>query len=247
MDIHAHEHVTEYSLWICLALGALHALEPGHGKTAFIAHLLTEKEHRWRPLLLALTTSLTHAVSILLISLVVHGALHGLIQTDVDTTQVWLNGVSGGFLILMGIYILFKSSKAKTESPQFQSVDAAPFQLSLHGPLCACPSHAKAKTVDEKTWRTVAIGFIVGLMPCPSALAALTAALALQNPWQIILVTLCFSLGIFTALVALGFFVAGFSAKLQGLKTFRAHPRLGNQIQFLAFVGTGVWHLMALT
>lgn len=47
-----HQHTHELTLGLAFFLGALHALEPGHGKTAMLVYLSGERRGYWHPLVM---------------------------------------------------------------------------------------------------------------------------------------------------------------------------------------------------
>jgi nickel/cobalt exporter len=241
MDLHFHNQ--EISVAICLVMGALHALEPGHGKSAFVAHLLTEKKNYFRPLALALTTAVTHAASILLISLLVHGLLHTAFSIETISVFRWMNLLSGLILVGLGSYILY--GLRKPVSATLAKFTVVPATTHDHGSGCSCPSHRLQphNTKAERTWKTIAIGFAVGLIPCPSALAALSTALASHDLSATLLIISMFSLGIFLSLTLVGAFIARYSTKFLSLSVTQSRPHLASQIQVFVFIATGLWHI----
>lgn len=258
MDAHLHSPINsqEISLAICLIMGALHALEPGHGKTAFVAHLLTEKKNYLRPLALALTTSITHAASILIISLLVHGLLHTAFSIETSAVVEGMNLISGIILIGLGLYIFAGTKKTRAPLMQFSEVSPSLSSTTLssttfHGSGCACPTHrlqssrlqSSTSQNSNKTWRTIAIGFAVGLIPCPSALAALSTALASEDLSSTVLIISMFSLGIFLSLTMAGSVIARYSSKVLGHSFSKNRPYLASHIQTAVFLATGAWHI----
>ncbi|MBK7844166.1 MAG: sulfite exporter TauE/SafE family protein [Bdellovibrionales bacterium] len=228
---------------ICLVMGALHALEPGHGKSAFVAHLLTEKKNYFRPLALALTTAVTHAASILLISLLVHGLLHTAFSIETVSVFRWMNLLSGLMLVGLGTYIFYGLRKPMSDA--MGKFTAVPMTANNHGRSCSCPAHRHQPRSEkvERTWKTLAIGFAVGLIPCPSALAALSTALASHDLSATLLIISMFSLGIFLSLTFVGAFIAKYSTKFLSLSVTQSRPHLASHIQIFVFIATGFWHI----
>lgn len=241
MDLHFHHQ--EISTAVCLVMGALHALEPGHGKSAFVAHLLTEKKNYFRPLALALTTAVTHAASILLISLLVHHLLHTAFSIETHSVFRWMNLLSGLILVTLGTYIFYSLRKPSTKALSKFGVVAV--ESHSHEGGCSCPAHRlhPPKVKAERTWKTIAIGFAVGLIPCPSALAALSTALASHDISATLLIISMFSLGIFLSLTLVGSFVAKYSTKFLTLSATQSRPHLASHIQIFVFMATGLWHI----
>jgi ABC-type nickel/cobalt efflux system permease component RcnA len=110
--MHLHSHSQELSLGLSFILGALHALEPGHGKTAMFVYLLDGNRSFWHPLIMGLSTAVSHSVSLFAIAFGVHIA-HHLIATDhhheeqVSGALQWISALLvvavGGFLLVQAI------------------------------------------------------------------------------------------------------------------------------------------------
>jgi len=71
-----HDHSNELTLGIAYFLGALHALEPGHGKTAMLVYLSGERRSVWHPIVMGLSSGVAHSVSLVVIALVVRLTHH---------------------------------------------------------------------------------------------------------------------------------------------------------------------------
>lgn len=249
MDLHTHSH--EFSIGMSILVGALHALEPGHGKTVLVAHLLTEKRNVLKPILLALSTAVTHAASIFITAMVAHGLLHVALDanTNVESFYRRINAVSG-IILLVTAYFVLKRAKQKAIS-QFQSLagDHVGYRADDHtGGNCSCAAHRRRlkplKLRSESSWRTIALGFAVGLIPCPSALVALSSAVTSGNWATAILLICAYSLGIFVALMILGAALGlKGDALVHGMKAFKKNPNLSYQLQSTVIVLTGAWHI----
>ena len=108
-EIGQHQELTAL---LCLTLGAFHALEPGHGKTAMLAHFLAEKSGKMRAVLMAFSTAISHALSIFIISILVHSLLHVAVQySSTESIFRTLNLISGAMLLGVGVVIGFKAGK----------------------------------------------------------------------------------------------------------------------------------------
>jgi ABC-type nickel/cobalt efflux system permease component RcnA len=168
--------------------------------------------------------------------LIVHQALHSTVSIEPHSVHRWLNLLSGVFLMALGLYIL---------RPRKSSIyNLAPVQN--HGQGCGCASHKLQRarwSGTKKTSKTVLVGFAVGLIPCPSALAALSTALTSRDLSMVILIIAMFSLGIFLSLTLVGSVIARLSTRFHGLSMTQRHPRLASQIQFVVFVAVGIWHI----
>ena len=64
--------ILSLSAGMALTFGALHALEPGHGKTAIVAYMASG-EKSWKDgFVLSVSSSVTHSISILIIAFISH-------------------------------------------------------------------------------------------------------------------------------------------------------------------------------
>jgi nickel/cobalt exporter len=277
--LHAHDLTHQTSLWISLLLGALHALEPGHGKSAFVTHLVTTGQSRWRPIQLALVTTFTHAFSILTISFLVHGLLFSAVGLSQDSIASGLGQLSAVILLLLAVHTAVEYWRHQRDRSQHQG--STP---DLANP-CDCPSHRlKSKLVERMVpkgqvrfnivggfrltapstsaelvsapWmgdlrtikssksglRTLVVGIAVGLIPCPSALAALSTALISGDYFSIFTVIMMFSIGIFVTLCTLGLLAVKLLSHLKLSHRIGWRFHYAYLLRFVAFAGTGLWH-----
>jgi nickel/cobalt exporter len=91
-----------------VALGALHALEPGHAKTLTAAYLIGTKGTKRDAVLLGLSVAFTH--SIVVIGLCVGAVLLGR-EAFTDEAARWLAVVSGAVVVALGCWLLVRRLK----------------------------------------------------------------------------------------------------------------------------------------
>ena len=92
-----------------LALGGLHALEPGHAKTLTAAYLIGIKGTKRDALLLGLSVALTHSIVVIGISV---AALWIGKETFTQDVTRWLQLGSGLIVIILGVWMLIKRVRA---------------------------------------------------------------------------------------------------------------------------------------
>src|SRR5262245_63189502 len=90
-------------LMAAFGVGALHALEPGHGKSIMGAYIVASRGGIRHALLLGLTVTVTHTLVVFLLAL---GALF--LADRFASTQVtfWLSIVSGVLVVGVGAWML---------------------------------------------------------------------------------------------------------------------------------------------
>jgi nickel/cobalt transporter (NicO) family protein len=139
-----------------VALGALHAFAPGHGKTAFAATLVAEKGTRRDVLVLAGTVTVTHTAGVVALGLLL--AASGTAATD--RLYPWLGVASGLLVAAVGAGLLRRWIRARRASGEHHD-------------------HAHPHTTVIRPRSLVALGLAGGLSPSPSALLVLLASISL--------------------------------------------------------------------
>lgn len=237
-----HYHSHELTLGLSFLLGILHALEPGHGKTAMLVYLVGGRRSAWHPLVMGISTAISHSLSLLAIAFSVH-LVHHLVTGDhhhehqISRVLQWASAL---LVVAIGVWMLVQARRGRPAScacghhasgdgqhhaahPQlvsFSGIDAA-LEREPSEPLHPRPLHG---------FRTTAmLGFAVGLLPCPSALAALFTGLATGAPNQAYAIVFLFAAGI-----ALSLF-------LVGLMLQRCGDRLGDRFRRLSHLP---WHYL---
>jgi ABC-type nickel/cobalt efflux system permease component RcnA len=197
------------SLWFLLTaalmaagLGALHALEPGHGKTLVAAYLVGSRGTARHAVLLGLIVTLSHTASVYLLGAITLYASRYILP---DQLYPWLGVVSG--LIISGFgFTLFLRRMIGQDDPA-ASEDHRHwhdrFISSAQGP--AIPPLATASAKAPVTLRRLLIlGITGGAVPCPAALVVLLSAIALRRITFGLFLILAFSFGLAAVLIGIG-------------------------------------------
>jgi nickel/cobalt exporter len=171
------------SLGAALFWGMAHALSPGHGKTIVTAYLVGQRGTPRHAALLGLVVTATHTVGVFAL-----GAITLLLSRFIVPDQLypWLNFVSGLLVVLIGASVLrarWRHSRAHA-----------------HG-----HEHHHHHHEDGLSRRSlVAVGVSGGLLPCPSALVVLLAAISLHRVAFGILLVVAFSAGLALTITGIG-------------------------------------------
>jgi ABC-type nickel/cobalt efflux system permease component RcnA/Tol biopolymer transport system component len=96
------------AFFLSIALGALHALTPGHGKTLVAAYLVGSHGRTRDAIFLGSVVTITHTGSVLLLGLLTLIASHYILPALVTP---WLEILSGLFIILFGLNLLIRRSR----------------------------------------------------------------------------------------------------------------------------------------
>ena len=162
--------------------GALHALSPGHGKAMVAAYLIGTRGTRFDAVLLGATVTVTHTIGVFALGFVTLGLSQYVLPEDL---YPWLTLVSGLMVVVIGAGVL-RSRMRRTHT-------------HAHG-------HSHPHTHEhEHTHRGVlSMGAAAGLIPCPSALVVLLAAISQHEVALGMLLIVAFSLGLAGTLTLLG-------------------------------------------
>jgi nickel/cobalt transporter (NicO) family protein len=177
-------------LLLAFAIGALHAIGPGHGKTMMAAYIVGSGGRLRHAVAIGGTVAALHTVSVLGLGAVV------LVASEVfppERIYPWLTLGSGVIACCLGAGLLARRISARR---------AARLQGNDHPHE---HHHPTASTERLLSWRGIAaISVAGGILPSPTALVALLGSIALDRvPYGLALVA-AFSFGLAAALVVVG-------------------------------------------
>ena len=209
--MHAHSH--EVTLGLAFVLGALHAVEPGHGKTAMLVYLSGGGRSFWHPIVIGISGGIAHSVSLIAIALVVHLAQHLVVDDhhyhDASVTRS-LQWVSAILVLAVGGGMWWSAARKIPSKCGCKS----------HRHECGKPLESSASSYSM----SALLGIAFGLLPCPSALAAYFASMSTGSPFSAYAVIALFAAGIACSLSLIGIFLQWIGTKplpkskrLQGL------------------------------
>jgi ABC-type nickel/cobalt efflux system permease component RcnA len=178
---------------IAAGLGALHALEPGHGKTIVAAYLVGSKGTARHALLLGIIVTISHTAGVYLL-----GAVTLYAQKYILPDRIYpLLGVLSGILIAgMGCY-LFLQRFVGTEFAHTHS-----HNLSMGGGTPKEGIRLQSGKVSAR--QLLVLGITGGIVPCPAALVVLLSAVALHRTGFGLFLIVAFSIGLAAVLIAMG-------------------------------------------
>ena len=220
------------SLAAALFWGAAHALSPGHGKTIVTAYLVGQRGTPRHAALLGLIVTVTHTIGVFGLGLVTLALSQFVVP---DRLYPWLNLVSGLLVVTVGLAVL----RARAGAWRHARAHASGHH---HHHDHDHDHHGHSHVPEEGTGMRglVAVGVSGGLLPCPSALVVLLAAISLHRVAFGLLLILAFSTGLALAITGVGL-VAVVAKKAFARKTFdgrlvRALPALSALVIVLAGV-----------
>lgn len=137
-----------FALLIALALGALHALTPGHGKTVVAAYLVGSRGTSWHAIVLGTVVTLTHTGSVFLLGIITLAASQYILPT---TIIPFLEILSGVLILGLGVYLLWQRFLFWRKSNVGQAFSLTSSQNSINGGLKTRPTNRISLTPKVKS------------------------------------------------------------------------------------------------
>ena len=212
---------------IAAALGGLHALEPGHGKTIVAAYLVGSQGTAAHALLLGLIVTVTHTAGVYALGLITLYASKYIVP---DHIYPWLGIASGLTIAFLGLYMLRRRLAGHSHSHGHHH---GPFGHSHDHPHSHGPEHTHDHNApgdshlhthhhdhhhdhshdaghshhpeNQFSYRQlVTLGITGGIVPCPAALVVLLSAISLHRIAFGLYLIVAFSLGLAAVLISIG-------------------------------------------
>ncbi len=183
------------ALVAAFALGAGHALEPGHGKTMVAAYLIGSRGTVIHAITLGLIVTLTHTAGVFVLGLVLLNAYQSFVPQSV---VLWTGLASGLLVMLVGVWMILRSPAAAHRHHHHPHDHTHGHD---HG------HHHEGPPPPVGWGNLVSLGISGGLVPCPAALVVLLAALSLNRVALGLCLLLAFSAGLATVLIIIGILI----------------------------------------
>lgn len=178
------------SMLLALGFGAIHALEPGHGKTFVAAYFVGVKGTVQQALALGLIVATTHTIGVLAIGLV---TLFGSQYILPEKLYPFLSLASGLMILALGVRLIAAHAGSRRALRRF----LAAARREAHDHHDHDHGHSHDVAPGAPPWRTLlALGLADGLTPSPSALVVLLAAVSLDRIGLGVLLIVAFSVGL---------------------------------------------------
>ena len=190
---------------IAAGLGALHALEPGHGKTIVAAYLVGSRGTARHAVLLGIVVTVAHTAGVYLLGIITLYASRYIVP---ELLYPWLGAISGLSVAGLGIFTFLKHwtgengehshARGSAHSHWFLSM----FQARVAEVHSAQPKLNEAGGVSLR--ELCLLGITGGIVPCPAALVVLLSAFSLHRIGFGLFLITAFSLGLAAVLVSVG-------------------------------------------
>jgi ABC-type nickel/cobalt efflux system permease component RcnA len=209
-------------LALAIVFGAWHALLPGHGKTLMAAAMVGGGARARQVVAVAAAVALMHSVSVLALGLAVLGLERSFRP---ETLYPWLGTVSGLAAIGVGLYLVHARWGAWRRNRDGDLVTASTRDDHDHGHehVHADAAHAHGDHMHDDAAQhghrhdlpvrddgrlgargLVALALAGGILPAPSALLAMLAAIQIHRVVYGLALVVAFSVGLAVALLGVG-------------------------------------------
>ncbi len=191
----AHQHLGPglilLSLLAAFFWGAVHTFSPGHGKAIVASYLVGSRGTARHALLLSLIVTATHTAGVFALG----GVTLGLSQLIVpEQLYPWLNLVAALLVLGVGLSILRLRYRAFRAAPTHD-----------HGHDHDHHHHHHLEDGERSVLRRLlGVGLSAGIVPCPTALVVLLAAISLHRLGYGLLLIVAFSFGLAATFAAIG-------------------------------------------
>jgi ABC-type nickel/cobalt efflux system permease component RcnA len=195
------------ALGLALFWGAAHALTPGHGKAIVAAYLVGTKGRARDALALGGIVTVTHTVGVFALGIATLALSEVVVPEDL---YPWLNLVSALLVVAVGLTVLGQRVRDTRRSSAHHH---HPHHHDHHHDHDAMSpeEHARAHLPAERSGRRglLAVGISGGLLPCPTALVVLLAAISLHQVAFGLVLIVAFSAGLASVVSAIGLLAVG--------------------------------------
>ena len=189
-------------------LGAMHALEPGHGKTIVAAYLVGSRGNLKHAALLGAMVTFTHTISVFLLGIATLMLSSYIVPEKIIPVLGVISGVS---IVLIGAWLFYRRwlvfrhelAHARGHHHHHHDHDHDHHHHEHHGEH----GHTHVPKGDITFGSLMALGASGGLVPCPAAMVLLLSAIAIGRISLGLVLLIAFSLGLAGVLMAIGMLV----------------------------------------
>jgi ABC-type nickel/cobalt efflux system permease component RcnA len=218
---------------VAAALGAAHALSPGHGKALIAAYAIGSRGSLRRALGLGLTVAVTHTAGVFVLGAVVLSASELFVP---ERVVAWLSVVSGVLVVVVGASVARRALMGRTPA---DGDHAEPGQ-GIHGhdhthpheqphehPHAHPHGHPHPPPGGDSSLREMfTLGLVGGMVPSTSALLVLLVALTTGRLLEGLALIVAFGAGMAVVLAGLAAIAVIARRHLAANAEARAHSRL---------------------
>jgi nickel/cobalt exporter len=245
---------------VAIFLGALHALEPGHGKTLLAVSLVGARATVKQAAILAAALTVAHTAGVLALGLAINIFKSYFVP---ETIYPWITLLSGVAIAIIGARAVQRQLRLRQPVAHVHAHAHAGTHVHEHGhihhvhphphshahgadghthehdDLEHARAHAIPGSAPLKFGATVFAAMSGGVAPCPAALVVLLAAVALNQVLYGIFVIVAFSFGLAATLTGLGIAVVRGAGWLRDRPAFERFVHYGPLVSAVVIATIG--------
>jgi nickel/cobalt transporter (NicO) family protein len=200
-----------WTIPVVMGLGALHSLEPGHGKGVITAYLISSGAHVKDAILLGLVSAIAHTLSIVFLAWVTSSAIQIFVPQNLSHLLQLLSGL---IITIIGVRMIYQKI--------YPPIIVLGTVGHRHSETCTHHhSHYNANKTPTSLSRLFSLGFFTGMIPCPSALTILLTAISAGQVSIGLALVSSFSLGSAIAMSTIGVLVVRAGESIKQLEKWR--------------------------
>jgi nickel/cobalt transporter (NicO) family protein len=188
------------SLVVALFWGAAHALTPGHGKAIVAAYMVGTRGTARHALVLGLTVTFTHTIGVFALGLVTLGLSELIVPEDL---YPWLNLASALLVVGVGVAVFRSRIRGRLRRAEQEHHDDHHGHVDGHAHdhdhehhHSHDHGHSHGPEPGSGVRGLIAVGVSGGILPCPTALVVLLAAISLHRVGYGLALIVAFSVGL---------------------------------------------------
>lgn len=183
--------MTNINAYTTFALGAFHALEPGHGKSFMASFLITSNEKMKHLFKMLFSLLISHFTLLVVLGIVFRFFVNPLENEKIFHT---LQKIGPALIVLFGVYLIVQYYRHKRH----------------HEHHCSCEDEIKPNKKNP-----FYMGLVTGLVPCPTVFAPILLSSAEGDFSQIFLYIFLYIIGMVGTLFLILTSVVFFSSKFE--------------------------------
>jgi ABC-type nickel/cobalt efflux system permease component RcnA len=226
------------ALLLAVALGAMHAVAPGHGKTVMAAYLVGLRGTLRQAATIGATVTLTHTAGVLVLGLVLSTSR----AVASERVYPWLGLGSGLLLAAVGLGLLVR---ARGGHHAHGHGHPHPHGHHHHDHGHGHDHRPAGRPLGRRG--LVALGLAGGLVPSPSAVVVLLGGIALGRAWFGVALVLAYGLGMAATLTGVGLLLAHLRTRMDRRLHLPAGSLLARLGRLLPAVTASVIVVVGLT
>lgn len=126
-------------LGVAFLYGVVHAVGPGHGKAVVGSYFLSQGRKISKAFQVGYLVAIIHAASALLLTFVIYYLIEGAFRKNFESSMNTMYGVSGGMIVLIGLYLLYEAWKERRQVDEEIPSGKKPYAIALSIGIVPCP------------------------------------------------------------------------------------------------------------